>query len=363
MPSASLTAVYAVPGDLATPTGGYGYARRVLELLPHNAIAVRHLALPGSFPAPSADDLAETERLLAATPPDSVLLIDGLAYGALPLDLVDRISRRIVALVHHPLGYETGLGPERSAALVAREKAALTRVRRVVVSSPTTKRTLVSDFAVPETIISVAEPGTEPAARAAAYANPGARATGRREPLTLLAVGTISARKGYEVLIEAVTPLAGVADWRLVIVGARDRDAGAVERLDAAIAASGLAERVAQVGSLPAEALDAHYRSADIFVLPSYYEGYGMVLAEAMARGLPIVTTTGGAAAETVPDDAGLKVPPGDAAALRAALSRVMTDRALRQRLADAAWTAGARLPRWDDTARIIATVLKEARR
>ena len=361
MPPASFSAVFAVPGDLATPTGGYGYARRVLELLLHNDVAVRHLALPGSFPAPSAADLAETNRRLSDTSADAVLLIDGLAYGALPLDLIDRIGRTIVALVHHPLGYETGLSGARSAELVALEKAALTRARRIIVSSPTTKRTLVTDFAVPDAIIAVAEPGTDPAERAAAYA-PGGRSM-ESTSLTLLAVGTVSARKGYDVLVEALTPLADVADWRLIIVGARDRDAEAVRRLDTAITKSGLVDRITQAGSLPADALDAYYRRAHVFVLPSHYEGYGMVLAEAMVRGLPIVTTTGGAAAETVPDAAGLKVPPGDAAALRAALARVMTDGALRQRLADAAFAAGQRLPRWDDTARIIATVLKEARR
>ncbi|WP_163220136.1 glycosyltransferase, partial [Citrobacter freundii] len=86
--------------------------------------------------------------------------------------------------------------------------------------------------------------------------------------------------------------------------------------------------------------------------------GYGMVLTEAMARGLPIVTTTGGAAAETVPDAAALKVPPADAAALRAALAAAMTDRPLRLRLADASWAAAQSLPGWDDTTRVICEVL-----
>ena len=102
------------------------------------------------------------------------------------------------------------------------------------------------------------------------------------------------------------------------------------------------------------------YASADAFLLPSLYEGYGMVLAEAMARGLPIVCTTGGAAAETAPDAAAIKVPPGDQGALTAAIRRLLDEPDLRRRLADASWAAGQRLPRWEDTARIIAGVIKE---
>ncbi len=93
--------------------------------------------------------------------------------------------------------------------------------------------------------------------------------------------------------------------------------------------------------------------------MPSLYEGYGMALAEAMARGLPIVSTTGGAAAETVPEAAAIKVAPGDEDALAAAIHNLLADPALRSRMADASWTAGQKLPRWEDTARIIAGVIR----
>ena len=112
-------------------------------------------------------------------------------------------------------------------------------------------------------------------------------------------------------------------------------------------------------GELSLPQMAQAYASADVFVLPSRYEGFGMVLAEAMARGLPIVASTGGAAAQTVPDAAALKVPPGDAAALAAALARIIGDPALRARLGDASWAAGKRLQRWSRTAEIIAGVLR----
>jgi glycosyltransferase involved in cell wall biosynthesis len=125
--------------------------------------------------------------------------------------------------------------------------------------------------------------------------------------------------------------------------------------LDAQIAREGLADRVTFVGGVDEARLDAYYEKADLFVMASLFEGYGMVLAEAMVRGLPILTTTGGAASQTVPDGAGLKVPPGDADALRLALARLIDDAALRLTLADAAYAASRSLPTWADTARIIA--------
>jgi glycosyltransferase involved in cell wall biosynthesis len=110
---------------------------------------------------------------------------------------------------------------------------------------------------------------------------------------------------------------------------------------------------------MSADELAQNYAGADVFALPSLYEGYGMVLAEAMARGLPVICTTGGAAANTVPDSAGLKVPPGDVEAMRAALARMLGDAALRQKIADASWRAGQSLPRWEDTARTIAAIIR----
>ncbi len=341
--------VFAIPGDLDTPTGGYIYDREVLKRLPALGVEARHVALPGSFPAPGAADLEETARRLMATPADAVLLIDGLAYGAFPPSLIETVRRPIVALVHHPLGYETGLSEQRARALVASERVALSATRKVVATSPVTARLLIAEFGVPAAHIVVAEPGTEPAARA----------EGTGDPIELLAVGAISPRKGYPILVEALSELRHLP-WHLTIAGAADRDATAAAALSAAITRHGLADRIRVVGGLPRPELEALYSAADIFVMPSLFEGYGMVLAEAMARGLPIVCTTGGAAAETVPDGAGIKVPPGDASAFGGALRDVLLSPALRQRLASESWQAGQALPRWDDTARKIARVLKE---
>jgi len=228
---------------------------------------------------------------------------------------------------------------------------ALARAAHVVVTSPTTARTLTADFAVPPHKITVAVPGTDPATRAQGTAGQGA-------PLQLLSVGSVVPRKAYDILVRALAPLRD-RDWRLTIAGPADRDAGARAALEVALRDTGLGPRVALHGAATAGELADLYAAADLFVMASLYEGYGMVLAEALARGLPIVCTTGGAATETVPDAAALKVAPGDERALGQAIGRVLDEEGLRRRLADAAWAAGWTLPRWEDTARIVAAAIQ----
>lgn len=345
-----ISAVFAIPGDLDLPTGGYAYDRRVLALLPGNGVGVRYLKVPGSYPAPSEADLAATQAVLAGIDAGTPVLVDGLALGAIPVACLGGVRAPIVALCHHPLALEAGLAPERAAYLHACEQAALARARHVVVTSPSTARLLTSDFGVSADRITVAEPGTDRAERALG--------SGRPE-LQLLAVGSIVPRKGYDVLVTALAHLADLP-WRLVITGADDRSPETTRKIRDAIAASGLADRIDLRGAADVATLERLYAEADVFVMPSLFEGYGMVLGEAMARGLPIVCTTGGAAAETVPDDAALKVPPGDPAALAGALRTVLTDTQKRARMADASWAGSEGLPRWADTARIIADVLRK---
>lgn len=345
-------AVFAVPGDLATPTGGYGYDRQMIAHLPACGLAIRHLALPGSFPDPTPADLADTERCLAGVAAESVLVIDGLAFGALPAALVRRIRAPIVALVHHPLGLETGLSAARGDALLASERVALSQAAATVVTSRHTGRLLCELFDFDPARITVAEPGVDPAPRA--------RGSGSLPHV--LAVGAVSPRKAYGDLIAALQSLR-LHPWQATIVGSLDRAPAEAERLRRQIVDADLGGRITLAGAVDVATLARHYDCADLFVLASHFEGYGMVLAEAMARGIAIVTTRAGATAETVPDDAAVKIAPGDIGALAGAIAALIGDRALRARMADAAWRAGQALPRWPDTARRVAeTITRVAR-
>ena len=344
-------AAFVIPGDLALPTGGYGYDRRVLSRLPTYGIDVSHVALPGTYPFPTPEDLATTQAVLADLDPDQVLLIDGLAYGAMGFDLINRIRQPIVALCHHPLSLEAGLDDAKRMQLQLSERNALARARHTIVTSPMTARILREDFGVSDDQIMIAEPGTDRAVRA----------KGTGSPPRLLAVGAIVPRKGYDVLIRALESLTDKA-WTLTIAGpARDDDL--LRALNAQIDASNLRPRIQMLGARTEQELDELYAAADIFVMPSLFEGYGMVLGEAMVRGLPIVCTTGGAAAETAPNTAALKVSPGDSVAFANALARLLDDASLRAAMADAAWAAGLMLPTWDDAAKRIAAVLKSVGR
>jgi len=341
--------VFAIPGDLATPTGGYRYDRRVIEELRQLGWDVRALSLPGDFPSPSGASLRKTEELLAETSEDVPVFFDGLAFGAIPSEILVRVPRRYVALVHHPLAFETGLTPERVAYFRQSEQAALVHATHVVVTSAATRDLLLSDFGVTVESVTVAEPGTEPAPRA----------KGSDQP-RLLSVGAVSPRKGFRTLVEA---LAGIAelDWDCRIAGSLDRDLQETGALRALIAQKGLEQRVSLLGALEERDLEAEYDRATLFVLPSHFEGYGMAFAEALARGLPIVACSGGAVGLTVPAAAGVFVPAGDAERLAAALRELLSNPDDIGRRADAAWQHAKNLPRWRDTALKIALVLERA--
>lgn len=338
---------FVIPGDLSLPTGGYAYDRAVLRLLPQAGVEALHVALPGNYPNPSPADLQDSAAILASLPADCLLLIDGLAYGAMPEALIRDIRQPIVALCHHPLALENGISPERAVALHDSETKALALAQHVIVTSPLTAKILAGDFGVPRDKITVAEPGTTRKMRA----------TGSKSDIVhILAVGSIVPRKGYGVLVEALQGLKR-RNWKLRIAGSA-RSLETVNALRDQIRLSGLDDHVELLGAVPDRELDQLFETADLFVMSSLFEGYGMVLGEALQRGLPIVTTTGGAASETVPDGAGLKVPPGDVSALRKALDDALADPALRARLSEAAHRAGQSLPTWEDTARIIAGAL-----
>ncbi len=332
---------FLIPGALDTPTGGYRYDRRVIAGLRDLGWQVEVGRLDASFPDPSTDALTAAARTLAALPDGAAVVVDGLAFGALPAAAAAHGGRlRLLALIHHPLAAESGLAPERVAVLRQSETRALAAARGVIVTSAATAD-LLGDYQVPRTRIRVVEPGTDPA--------PAARgSTGG--PLHLLCVAALTERKGHDLLLQALAPLRG-RDWRLTCVGSPARDPVYAARLTAVCGALDLAGRVTFAGVLDEAALARCYDDADLFVLATRFEGYGMACAEALAHGLPILATRAGAVPATVPPTAGLLVAPNDPAALSAALVRLLDEPELRQRLAAGSRAAGLGLPTWQTAA------------
>ena len=328
-----------VPGALDQLTGGYLFDKRLVEGLRALGRTVEVHELAGRFPEPDAAARQAATALLARLPDGAAAVVDGLALVAFAECLASERARlKLVGLVHHPLAVETGLDTENRARLAGLEARLLSRLRGVLCPSAATAWA-VENYGVPHERIFVTPPGTvKPLAPPRHARGDGA--------LHFLSVGAVIPRKGHALLIKALAALRE-KPWRLLIVGSLTRDAAAAQALKEAIARHGLGERVTLAGEWPPERLGGAYAEADVFVLPSYHEGYGMAFAEAMAQGLPIIGTTGGAIPETVPADAALLVPPGDADALSAALAMVLENAALRARLAQAAAAAGAALPDW----------------
>ncbi|MEF7616565.1 glycosyltransferase family 4 protein [Aquincola sp. MAHUQ-54] len=337
-----------LPGDWHQATGGYRYDRRIGLGLRALGLDVRPLVLQGAFPRPAPHELAAAAQAVAALPDGAQVLADGLAFGAMP-EIAEAHARRLrwVALVHHPLWLETGC--EAPALLRAREARALAAARQVIVTSRATAG-LVQALGVGPERIAVVEPGTDPAPLAEG-AGPGAAPN-------LLCVATVTPRKGHRRLVEALAPWRA-RPWTLLLAGSLDRDPACVAALRAAIDAHGLAARVRLLGEVDDAALAACYRRADAFVLASAFEGYGMALAEALAHGLPVVSTTGGAIGGTVPPDAGVLVDPQDTGALSRALGRLLDDPGTRTALQAGARRARERLPTWDAACRRFAAVLE----
>ena len=300
---------------------------------------------------PGATDLEQAAAVLGAIPDGAVAVVDGLCLGGMADLAVAHGGRlRLVALIHHPLAMETGLTPTERDRLGRQERKALGAVVRVIVTSSFTAGELGA-YRVPPEMIGVVPPGTDPAPLAAGSGD------GIRR---LLCAASLTPRKGHDVLLEALSRL-GDRPWRLTLAGSPDRDPSWAAHIRNLVNSRRLESRVHLAGEVGASELDALYHGADLFVLASHYEGYGMVLAEALARGLPMVSTTGGAIPHTVPADSALLVPPGDSAALAVALARVLDDEGLSRGLAAAARRRRRTLPTWGEAVTAFARELDKA--
>ncbi|MEG8278120.1 glycosyltransferase family 4 protein [Streptomyces sp. AHA2] len=357
IPMSLRTVHFVLPGgvdDPAAPSGGNAYDRRVCLDLPGFGWQVAKHAVAGDWPRPAADARTELARTLAALPDGAVVLLDGLVACGVPEIVVPETGRlRMAVLVHLPLGDETGLEPAVAAELDARERTVLRAVPAVIATSDWAVRRLVSHHGLPPERVHVAAPGADIAPLA-----PGTDGVSR-----LLCVAAVTPRKGQHRLVEA---LAAVADlpWSCVCVGGLNQDPEYVAHLRALIARHGLEDRLELAGPKTGAALEASYATADLMVLTSYAETYGMAVTEALARGIPVLATDVGGLPEAVgraPDGGvpGILVPPENPAAIAAELRGWFGEADVRRRLKAAARGRRAALGGWATTAQSLAAVLR----
>jgi len=347
--------IFVYPGDLNSPTGGYAYDRRIIAGLKSLGWEIQLISLGEGYPFPNAAQAEQAKEQLQRLAPGVPMVIDGLAFGVLP-EVAACVAEHhpLIALIHHPLAFEFGLSEEQAALLKQSETDALRHASAVIANSPATARDLNQHYGVPMDRINVVLPGTD----RSLHQRERAKIThGNRDAIRLLSVGSIIPRKGFHDLLAALAPLADLP-WTLSIAGDTTRNTGAFEQLIGDITRFGFEGRVQVLGTVSDSELDILYTQADAFVLASLFEGYGMVYAEAMAYGLPIIATRGGAIPDTVPSEAGLLVRPGDVPALTLALKKVIEDTPYRAHLSSGALRAAAQQPTWDEAAQQFAVAL-----
>lgn len=341
--------VFAIPGDVNTQSGGYSYDRRLIAELSAKGFEVNALSLGDSFPNPSRADLEDAAIKLRAVPVDEVLIVDGLAFGALATKDVQEIKAPMVALVHHPLAEEPGLADSLRRALYENERANLGFARAVIVTSEYTSALLQGRYGVSAEAITVAAPGQDV----------GHQVRNPQSPPLILSVGIQVYRKGHDVLLRALANIQDL-EFQAVIAGA-NLDSDYANQLQDLRAELGLQSKVEIAGFVSDEQLQELYSKATIFALATRFEGYGMVFNEALSHGLPILSCQVGAVQKTL-GDAGVLVAADDPVEFGRALRELLTDG---EKLAAAAGLSRARastIQSWSESFSKIAVLLDSLR-
>jgi glycosyltransferase involved in cell wall biosynthesis len=339
---------FLVPAPFDLVTGGYGYDRRITAGLRDAGHSVTVHELDGQHPWPDDVAIASARATWAVLPAESVVVIDNLGLASFDGLEAELAARGVVVLNHHPTGMETGLSVALADGLIAIEQKLMPLAHRVIATSTTTAATLRERFSVLPAHLTVVEPGTEAAPRSMGSGG---------GTVQILSIGSLIPRKGHDVLMRALAKLFDL-DWRLTIAGSARHDPACAAALQALPEGLGIAARVRFLGEMTGAPLAELWQQADLFALATEYEGYGMAIAEALKRGLPVAVCNGGAAAALVRPEYGVVCHPGDVEQLSKALRRLIFDARLRGMMAEAAWHFGQTLPDWTKQAEIFAQAL-----
>jgi glycosyltransferase involved in cell wall biosynthesis len=344
---------FLVAGALDARTGGSIYNRRMADALTRNGWHVEVRELDATFPRPTVTARQHAADTLSQVPDGRTTVVDGLAYGAMPEVVAPHADRlRLIPIIHLPLAAAADLTPAAAACLADAERRALASAARVIVTGEATLA-LLRELQLTHHDVHVVEPGTD--------VRPLAAGT-RGQNVHVLCVAAVTPGKGHRELMMALAAVPG-RNWQLTCAGSLSRAPDLVREVRAVIAELNLTDRVMLEGELDESTLDGCYHHADVVVSASLRETYGMAVAEALARGLPVVATATGAAADLVSRDAGIVVPPGDVRALTGALTLMLGEAGARARYAAGARRVRGCLPSWDRAAVTFAQVLEASPR
>jgi len=325
--------------DPARVSGGNVFDQRVREGLKGRGWDVQTVEVHPENSGRCADALSRV-------PTGRIVLVDGLV-GVHSAAAIEGAAERlcIVVLAHMVVAAFAGSEPRE----IEGEARVLRCARRIIATSEWVRSEFVERrLASPDRVV-VATPGSDDAPVA------GGTTTGG----SLLCVGVVAPHKGQDTLVEALADLGAGLPWSCTIAGSVAVDPAFAARVAARAESAGLSERLTWAGVLSRDRLDAAYAGADLLVAPSRTESYGMAVAEALRRGIPVLASGVGGIPEAVaPGNAAVLVPPGRPQALSDALRAWMIDPDLRTRLTDAARRGRSRRPRWSDTVKTIHTTL-----
>lgn len=333
--------------DPERPSGGNVYDRRLYDGLRAAGRPVRLHEVPGDWPEADAAARGALAAVLRDVPGGSPVLVDGLVGCAAPEVLVPASHRvRLGVLLHAPVGDRSG---------DAGERAVLRSAALVVTTSRWARDWVLETYGLDPEAVHVASPGVDPAD----VADGG-------DGSELLCVASVTPGKGHDLLLDALARLTDL-DWRCVCVGALTRAPGFVAELRDRVDRAGLGERLVVAGPRTGADLAASYAAADALVLASRAESYGMVVTEALARGLPVLGTEVGGVREALgrTEDGtapGVLVPAGDAEALAGALRGWLSDPGLRDGLRSAALARRTTLTDWSQTVGAVSAALEATR-
>lgn len=343
--------LFVIPGDINLPTGGYRYDKEIINAWKTSGIDVELISLEGNYPFPSEQDKANALEAIERFPDANIAVVDGLLGGASP-EFLQALSKimPVTALIHHPLCLESGLDENTMQALKSSEEKGLGFVSQVITSGPAMTETVSQLFGFEITKIHTVLPGVN-----RTEISHGSQS----QTVHLLCVGSIIERKGHKFLLQALSSLKDL-NWRLDCYGSTEFDTDLFDELQSFVVAENLSDKVAFHGAVSDGLIEAAYAKSDVFVLPSLFEGYGMVYAEAIVRGLPIIATTAGAIPDTVPETCGILVEPENITVLTQAIEQMISDEDLRNDYRRGAMNAAADFPTWQGSATRFAELLKD---